>query len=95
MEKHLTQRKTIFGDDEKNILRLVQNAIKENELDIVGSFDTHSIAKKRNKKIGRVKDHIECLRNKGFEAVQSQLPFTGIKTNASFDEFLECFEDEE
>ncbi len=95
MLKHLEQNPKPTAV-EKEIQRMIENALKENRITspAITSYDTHSIAKKQHFFIEKINTYIERLTEQNFEAEQSTFPPTGIKTNATFEEFLHIFRKE-
>lgn len=54
-------------------------------------YDTHHIAKKTGKEIGKIKKLIEKLKENGFKATRTHFCNTAVKTDASFEDFVEIF----
>jgi tRNA (guanine26-N2/guanine27-N2)-dimethyltransferase len=84
--------KNIF-QSRKNIHKLLISLIEESKINVVGFFDSHTLCEKNKdiKEIPKISFLIESLHKKGFLACQSANLLTGIKTNASFEEFLKLF----
>lgn len=74
--------------ENKQIDKMLNKLLEESSINQVGFYDTHDICEKSKKSIPKISYLISTLQEKGFMAVQSANVLTGIKTNASFEEFL-------
>ena len=77
-------------DNEKEISFLSRLA-EDDELSIVGSFDTHDICSKQNFFVEKIQVYMDRLVAQGFDVKRSVFPPTGIKTNARFEEVRNVF----
>jgi len=75
----------------RELIKLLEDSLEDNKIQQVGSFDTHSIGKKKGFAVEKMELYFQRLEEKNFEVCKSLFPKTGIKTNASYKEFLSIF----
>lgn len=83
--------KMIDINDDKKIKKILTKLLDEAKIDIVGFFDSHIVCEKQGGKVPKISYLIEQLESKGFQACQSTNELTGVKTTASYKEFLKLF----
>jgi len=88
--KEILTKMIDINNDEK-INKILSKLLDESKINIVGFFDSHIVCEKHGVKAPKISYLIEHLESKGFKACQSTNELTGVKTDASFKEFLELF----
>ena len=91
LQKKEVLAKMININDDKKIERRLTKLFNEAKVNIVGFFDSHIVCEKHGGEAPKVNYLVEQLESKGFQASQSSNELTGVKTTASYKEFLELF----
>lgn len=77
--------------EHQELIKLIEDSLEDNKVNQVGSFDIHSIGKKKGFSVEKTQEYIKRLKEKQFKVAKSLFPKTGLKTTASYKEFLEVF----
>ncbi len=77
--------------ENRELIKLLEDSLEDNKVEQVGSFDTHSIGKKKGFSVEKMGSYFDRLEKKGIIVAKSLFPKTGIKTNATYKEFLSVF----
>lgn len=74
------------------IEKLLLRFIEDNQIPLVGGFDTHEMCQQRNFIVTKISSYKEELEEQGYKAVPSATNGTTIKTNAPFSIVKKLFE---
>ena len=79
-----------YFEDKSSLMNLLQTIIKEADLPPL-YYRVDLLGKRLKKSIPPMKKLLDCIRNKGYEAIRPHMDSLGLKTNAPYNVIVQCF----